>query len=35
MSRIFFIEFTESESLQKHEPQQKDMEANYTTVLFI
>jgi len=30
--RIFSIEFTESESLQKHETQQKVMEATYTTV---
>jgi len=32
VSRIFSIKLTESETLQKHEPQQKDMEATYTTV---
>jgi len=32
ISKIFFVEFTESESLQKHEPQQRDMEATYKTV---
>jgi hypothetical protein len=32
MSRIHSIKFTESESLQKRETQQKDMEATYTTV---
>jgi len=32
MSRIFSIKCIESESLQKHEPQQKDMETTYTDV---
>jgi hypothetical protein len=31
MSRIFSIRFTESKSVQKHEPQQNDVEATYNT----
>jgi hypothetical protein len=32
MSRIFSIKLTDLETLQKHETQQRDMEATYTTV---